>query len=309
MHINLAILLKKHTKQGESKGWDEMTDVDFDEIDKAVASAMSDPKPSADEEKETDTPSKSESRPPLSVDSGRSSAPAARRSGGRFMDVVHPSSDMKPKSARPAPFASDHHTPKPSYSYPSGNVQPDETIDQPEETTTSDEPVTTPFLTDAKVEKRPLGAFSSVQSESPLPSDSNDEQVTDEQSQPQETSVDTQQPEQPSQEAEEVKLLEEHNPPDEEQTEPASPIPPSDSQTQTEATPPVPSIIQQYQEKESSVSDQSGAIFDTEHYHTPLAHPAKKKTGWLVVLWILILIIIGSGLGVVAYYFVLPTVL
>ena len=43
-------------------------------------------------------------------------------------------------------------------------------------------------------------------------------------------------------------------------------------------------------------------IFDTDTYHTPLKQPAKAKNGWLTLIWILALLIIGAVAGA-AYYF------
>jgi len=47
----------------------------------------------------------------------------------------------------------------------------------------------------------------------------------------------------------------------------------------------------------------TGAIFDTDTYHTPLRQPAKTKSPWLTVIWILVLLIIGSVAGAAYYYF------
>lgn len=94
-----------------------MKDLDFDELDKAVNSLMagvkSDDTPASDKEKtltiDTSAPIPSRSGMPITplprpaappVASTGQPAPAARR-GGRFMDVVHPSSDMK----KPEPTA------------------------------------------------------------------------------------------------------------------------------------------------------------------------------------------------------------
>jgi hypothetical protein len=62
------------------------------------------------------------------------------------------------------------------------------------------------------------------------------------------------------------------------------------------------SIPQQYQEEPSTSDEPSGSIYDTDSYHQPLAHPAKTKSGWLWVIWILLLLIVGGG-GAVALYF------
>jgi hypothetical protein len=62
------------------------------------------------------------------------------------------------------------------------------------------------------------------------------------------------------------------------------------------------SIPQQYHEEPSTSDESNGSIYDTDSYHQPLAHPAKTKSGWLWIIWILLLLIAGGG-GAVALYF------
>ena len=61
------------------------------------------------------------------------------------------------------------------------------------------------------------------------------------------------------------------------------------------------SIAQQYQEQPSSGDQSSGAIFDTASYHQPLSHPAKKASGWLWVVLIIFVIMLGVGGGAFIY--------
>jgi cobalamin biosynthesis Mg chelatase CobN len=63
------------------------------------------------------------------------------------------------------------------------------------------------------------------------------------------------------------------------------------------------SIPKQYQEKPSSSDETSGSIFDTKHYHKPVAHPAEQKSGWLWVIVIVVFIAVGALLGAAAYFF------
>jgi hypothetical protein len=63
------------------------------------------------------------------------------------------------------------------------------------------------------------------------------------------------------------------------------------------------SIPQQYREEPNTGDKDNGGIYDTDSYHQPLAHPAKKKSGWLWVLWIVIILIIGAGGGAALYFF------
>ena len=83
---------------------------------------------------------------------------------------------------------------------------------------------------------------------------------------------------------------------------PSSPQSASSSTSASVTRPQGPiSIPQQYQEKPSSGDESNGAIFDTSTYHQPLAHPAKKKSGWIWVLVIVALIVIGAAAGAIAF--------
>jgi hypothetical protein len=66
------------------------------------------------------------------------------------------------------------------------------------------------------------------------------------------------------------------------------------------------SIVQQYKEQPSTGEQNTGAIYDTDSYHKTLVHPVKKKSGWLWVVWIAILLVVGGGVGAAMYFFVIP---
>ena len=191
-----------------------MKEFDFDELDKAVNSLMGSVKksddpatpPAADTSSvapvtsaptvvKNDTPVVEEpvaadpetvapepaAPADLSVASESSSSPLAARRGGRFMDVVHPSSDMKTtpvvsppsregitvqptsaaSSSTSAPQVMDMITPAAKRPIPQSPlpVTPPTPV-EPETPTTNfpaNEPWSSPFLPDAQVEKRPLG--------------------------------------------------------------------------------------------------------------------------------------------------------
>ena len=107
-----------------------MKDFDFEELDRAVHSATS-----QEVEEEADVAPRPEPVP----------SPAARRtsSSGRFMDVMHPSSDMRQSGPAPLP-----RTPAPTET-PSVDDEPVQAGD--------DSASQSPFIPDAVVEKRPLG--------------------------------------------------------------------------------------------------------------------------------------------------------
>ena len=193
-----------------------MTDIDFDELDRAVNSLMQQHKESNPESEdqssqqvtgqllgsvnavENNSPAPSP-KPNLTMQNNSSSAtppasntqtpvqsvPAIKRSSGRFMDVVHPSSDMinnhPPKfrtsrtgvSVNPTNSANlntettvaqqDYRPPVPEQ--PETNSVENNTpaelpnqIDNSDTTNQSPAPLESPFVEGAVVEKRPLGA-------------------------------------------------------------------------------------------------------------------------------------------------------
>lgn len=336
-----------------------MQDIDFDEIDRAVSSVTN---PGA----VTSAPAESAAAP---VVVGSVSTPiaapkpaptlaapsfAARRSSGRFMDVVHPSSDMRPKTSSPtpslpspnreepsrgevaprpapaAPSSSAFHWPDPievAEPRPAAQMPPAPTAVQVPAPTPSvaieeptDSSLESPFLTDTKVEKRPLGAFSVSDSDLPLLEDFNaslaelvaDEPESDEVNTTEDATIPDSKPEVATATVErdhELLLLEAHTE-DENEAVKAVEVPKVYVAPAPEMIPEVPvgptSITQQYKEQPSTASQPSGSIYDTEAYHQPLAHPTKKGSSLLVVVWILSLIVAGGGIGAAVYFFVLP---
>jgi len=347
-----------------------MQDIDFDEIDRAVSS-VTNPGRTAVPPRPVETPSVNETTPtpativepsaqPADQPISAHAAPslAARRSSGRFMDVVHPSSDMRPHAPAELHFDREETIPaertevaeRPAVAAPAAFHWPDP-IDMADNSpiapvaapvieaapvvpTVSDDDLfatslESPFLSNTKVEKRPLGAFSYPESDLPLIDDFADqpvatapvasdskatdvenavaedvvsEAVTNEVVTPTSTSLD-----------EETLLLEADNEEVEEPEEPAVPTTVVAVATAMNPASPVEeapvgptSITQQYKEHPSTDTQPSGAIYDTEAYHQPLAHPAKKHSSLLVIVWILGLIVVGGGIGAAMYFFVLP---
>jgi hypothetical protein len=289
--------------------------------------------------------------------------PLAARRGGRFMDVVHPSSDMKKATpVRPAvsregamvqpssssalaeptdvpsvsvaPDKNEEPTSAQDTSHPaSASEWPDplEMVDFKEKKEQESEPVeptsvvteapkeqpplSSPFLPDTKVEKRPLGGSTNEPSAQPERSSALSEQATDEASA--EHDPDDQLPALPK-DVEPILPAELHSDlmaiesdngavhetkpeqPDIKAPEPASP---PQIQVTRDETPSGPtSIPQQYREEPSTGDQENGAIYDTDTYHQPLAHPAKKKSGWLWVVWIVLILLIGAGGGAALFF-------
>lgn len=173
------------------------------------------------------------------------------------------------------------------------------------------EPLQTPFITDAKVEKRPLGAFTqpaatSVAEAAPDTAEAEGPQSDDTDTDPQipGDAAATVLPEELKSDI--VAIESDATVVEETKVAPtATPAP-----TQPQAAPATvnlgqTSIQQQYKEEPSTTPAEHAPIYDSEPIQAPLAHPAKKKTGWLVVLLIIGLLILGAGAGTAIYFFVL----
>lgn len=171
------------------------------------------------------------------------------------------------------------------------------------------EPLVSPFLPDAKVEKRPLGGFatdSSVESEAaPV-----NETVPEAPSAPVAPTEPVVLPEELQGDLMAIESSQADT------TGPAAvaasgaapqPAPtPKRVDTAPRQQPAGPaSIPQQYKESPNTGDATNGAIYDTDAYHQPLQHPVQKKPSWLWIVWIAGLLIIGAGGGAVAYLFLL----
>jgi hypothetical protein len=320
-----------------------MTDFDFDELDKAVNNALTGTSTPAAQPQpkvvETPTPEVVADEPapvvaaPVSATPVVTSAPAARRSAGRFMDMVHPSSDMRTQTtgdtsgANPTvPQATQGKAAFPDI-YPVEPLQAAETPQTISELplTLEDDwskPLESPFLPDTKVEKRPLGgeAPTAVNFDPEELLEAPDDPRLDAHTMPDPIEFAQQAPEEVSQEAptqpEPEQTAEEDAPlplPElkmHEEPEEVKPVPDgaygAGSFQPAEAEPAGPaSITQQYQEKPAAPVE-TGAIYDTEAYHQPLTHAPKKSAGIWAVVWIVLLIALGGAAGAGVYFFVLP---
>lgn len=336
-----------------------MTEFDFDELDRAVNNLMTDVDTSKRDEVFDDPAEKTVEIADTQTQSAPVATtpviaqPLAAKRRGRFMDVVHPSSDMN-SSFAPKRTG----TPiQPAVSVPStdeANASPTETSDshvdipqnestldtmndlsnfhEPQESATTgvdeltsesdmasendvpadsqeftgsseqapDLPQDSPFLADAKVEKRPLGAPSDASEETdglyaPLTVESQTDlsQPVDEapaiESTPQELSP-------------EIMNIESSSMTDSEPEEHAASTVPAEQILAVESTSPT-DIVPQYTESATHNSEPSGAIYDTAAYHQPLEHVAKKHGGWGIVLWVLLLLIVGAVAGAAYFYF------
>jgi len=364
-----------------------MTDLDFDELDKAVNSLMADaPSPVAPPPKQDDgvntitlpdsavpqtdsiapspTVSKEESVEPLQdkqdtaeessllSDTPTDTAPKdaapslATKRSGRFMDVVHPSSDMRKsstfanRSARgvtplnpnvtaetsaPAesltseessstdpevtassetswPDPIDMHeqqqaaTPEISTPAQDDTPTPADTVPEtpPADVPTEENESSSPFLADAKVEKRPLGGGS----DAPVPGTTPVERAPD--PLPAELNSDVLAIESNGGVVAAKEDLSNTSVEDQEVPEPASL---EGGTTEPAPAPSGPVSIAQQYKSEASTGDPSHApLYDSVADPHALTHPAKKRSGLWVVLAIIALIAIGAGIGAFAYF-------
>ncbi len=266
------------------------------------------------------------------------------RRSGRFMDVVHPSSDMRPSlrthseavvapiSANVAPQEAavttettktvqpDEEEPSPVFdpiAFEENKKTDEEDVTEPADLSSnvsSDEPATvmsdldlsltkseastpdtetagSPFLTDAKVEKRPLN------SEAMTPPEADEEATVEVEEKDSDIPVEPQ----PAELGSEILAIESGTATVESTAEDKS-APSYKGVTTTPApvTAAPVSISQQYREQPSSTPEDHQAMYDSAA-HPALAHPAKKRSGWWIVLWVILLLALGAG-GAAALY-------
>lgn len=332
-----------------------MKDLDYDELDKAVNSLIggnSSNSNTNNQSRHDDVKKTTTSQSTVRTLASSASPLVAKRSTGQFMDVVHPSSNMRPSlplimperkigpktvasmpaklvdnpviksaSAMPTPTTVNNSWPDPiDYHANNHNNQPapqddadgddiDKISDDINKTLghTPEDPSESPFISGAKVDKRPLGAFSTESSsttDEPSPSETPSDQSNHNDNN---ESIDHADNPLPAELQSDLLSIE--------SSSVTSPVDASISTASTSPSVNVPvnnqladngSISKQYQEQPSSGDQNTGAIYDTDAYHKTLLLPAKTKSDWMWVLWIFILLIIGAAAGAAVYFFVLP---
>lgn len=254
-------------------------------------------------------------------------APAPRPNSGRFMDMVHPKADMRASAPTPdlivpsrTPAAA-RTAAAPASTHDSAVSEAPEADRAPANPLADSSALATPFLPDAKVEKRPLGG--SVSAVVPL-SPTNEilsaaeEATATQDSESEESVVET------TPINGEVKKVagsgdaqHELNPADFEK-ESATEQALAQIEITEEKVPEPPQTIEKvesgdtehlksgnemtYQDAQKEMESGGSAIYDVKNYHQPLAHPKKQKSGWGVVLIVAIIIILAAALGAAAYF-------
>ena len=259
-----------------------MKDIDFDELDRAVSSHVNQGSSSS-----TSIPVKVFSPKPAEE---AASSLGERRSSGRFMDVVHPSSDMRSTSDSSSSRSEDEAI----------QSAADNLGDAGSSTSDDNGPLESPFLADAKVEKRPLGAFShEVHESGPAPSITNKAKISN--NEEDNSGVQAIEAPLPTELNSDLLSLE---------ADEASAVVPTEASETVPAVASQPvgpaSITKQYSEQPSTGDQPAGNVFNTEAYKVPQVKTGKKKAGWLVVLWIFLLVVVGAGVDAAVSFFVLP---
>lgn len=208
----------------------------------------------------------------------------------------------------------------------SENVVPEPLEEKVEDTPTYDQPdplslsyapsspaevQSSPFIPDAKVDKRPLGG--ELVESAPVPEELSQDLMSIE------AGESTSTPARPIAAPHEEVELERSSPEDQptvvpivdERTVSVAKITPAVTTPETIVSSQKPealleagpiSIPQQYRETPSTGDQSNGAIYDTASYHQPLSHPAKKRSSWWIVLLILLIIAFGAGAGAFFYF-------
>lgn len=353
-----------------------MTDIDFDELDRAVSSIMSTKAPANDEQPEkvvadeesskglveesteeqtielgnsdtteaetsyandtaevaTETPEVVSSAEVAETKEDDTEEPTASvvvaKKRGQFMDVMHPSADMR---TRPAPVSVARRSTvlKPSakfeksFSDSESQVKeaPIDTVarsadwpdsvdlaasDIPEVTAVSDAsesenqtPLVSPFLPDAKPEKRPLGSV--VSNDVDLPTEPDEiEEAADSSFEPEVIEPASIAVPMPEELGSDIMNVESGSMPLAANAAAPSPVQPIEEPDDSSRPSGPSSIPQQYKTSEPPVSIEHAALYDTSSQQDVM-HPAKKRSGWLIPLIIIILLILGGAGGYFVY--------
>jgi len=295
-----------------------MQDLDFEELDKAVNSLM--PKVASDADTNQVVTNPAPIQQPVATPVAANINPIERPNTGRFMDVVHPSSDMRSTlnlpqrpsmTVAPAPAPIAVPRPAPTQTQPVIQPQSQPVINTPNPNVSNwaglsnysagNEIPDSPFLTEAKVEKRPLGAFSNENTNNLKPIDNS---PVENELQPKVEMPNTLNPVAPVEnkipEELDNSLLEVES---DSSTKPNLVDPNINPLSQNPIN---NSISQQYASKPNVISAEAGNIYDTSSYNKSVTKKSTKKSGLMWVVWIILLLIIGAGAGAAFYYFVMP---
>lgn len=363
-----------------------MTDIDFDELDKAVSSLMDGETPKqqnesspvfesdanasvADTATSSSSPDIAEETNEPTVIASAAAATVTRPAGlavkrrGQFMDVMHPSADMKNTRANASvsrisrsgvtltpssnvvtsesgdttasldedSLSTDKLTTLdgPTMIAPEPPTWPDplafdafaktdtdaESTDPASGTTestpseVSPEPLSSPFLPDAKVEKRPLGEALPTGTAETTESTNVDQADLPDELSGNILAVELNDLHADIDAESEVPAASSKTPEDEPvssaPSEPAKQDDPETSEVQPAVEPTTTSITPQYKTQDQDTEPAEHSALYDEVSETAAAKTVKKKSGWFVPVAIVLLILLGGGAGVAAYYLLL----
>lgn len=303
-----------------------MTETDFEELDRAVTGLMNDvgqPVPANNPAPIASSPVPVQPVPP--VQSARPAAPSMAASGRRrFMDIKRPvtarpvsssfSRGVNDNNTQPEPTVQPVEDKGPSSSGLSAErvvapVSPDlqavSTLDNANSTAvassvlnTTDnngrpEPLESPFLPDAKPDKRPLGSHQTLVVEPPTVDESVVGNVEDLENEHSDTEIRTRLPEELNN-ADLVGL-------ESDTTVAGAAVSQEPADTMAGAA---GSIPQQYTEQASTAPAESAPIYASENYAGAIANtPKKSKSTAKQVILLVVLLIVGAGAGAVYFWF------
>lgn len=224
----------------------------------------------------------------------RPTSPAVKRpNSGRFLDMVHPSADMRANSAA-----------APARPLPPLPVAP-AAKSEPTASATPNTPVGSPFLPDAKVEKRPLGGakpatedVSDDTSALETVSINNEEKKTDNGSGDEQRPLDaTNLDMEAAVQAQKLQSIEDEMLGDEHQSLQAV------ESGDTERILHDSTSYEERELKKEEAAKEGAPIYDVNEYHKPLDHPPKQKSGWNVIIIVAAVVVVCAALGAGAYFF------
>ena len=169
-------------------------------------------------------------------------------------------------------------------------------LGKPAELTPEAVPSNSPFLADAKVEKRPLGAAGE-----PTAVVSAEPELAPE---PTIAAPETENTPMPEELQSDLMAIESAAAPDVASEVTSDESVSADTAPQASVATGPTSIARQYKEQPRTASedDESGAIFDPQTYQQPIEHPAKKSSGWGWVIGIIVIILLAVGAAVAAWF-------
>lgn len=286
----------------------------------------SEPPAAPSSEPKVETEAKSEKKPEKEPEpKEKPSAPVVKRPhSGRFMDFVQQPSSVKPSSPATSISVAEKTVTPPVVSEPVLTVTEEvhEITQKKPETELSeltplepqveqaaippiDSAPLTPFLPDAKVEKRPLGDPSAnpqpANKESELAGPTENE--TGDATLPANQAADTQKPIDASEfpyrrdsEDQKLQLIESGE-------LQAAQSPASIREIESGDTEHInTSLTADKPSTPANPPATAGDIYNVSDYHQPLTHPAKQKSGWGIVVIILLIIIVCAAIGAAAYF-------